>query len=354
MNDPMAMMYAMLSRTAVAADVAADAPAAAEGPRASLMLPPPASSFAPATDWLFNFIIGVSGIFFVLIIGLMVFFAIKYRRRYHGQMAASQVSHSTALELGWSLPPVFIVFFIFYKGLVGYMDMSTPPENAYNIDVTARKWSWTFAHPNGFSKVDEKTGQGVLEIPRNEPIRFTIYSEDVLHSFWAPAFRVKKDAVPGRFNTTWFETDAPAGSEYYILCTEYCGDQHSVMAAKVVVQPEGWRPPKPEIPWSDPPRAGRMIFFAKGCAACHKVDGQRLVGPPLNEVYGKTRQFTDGSSAQGDEAYIRESILQPMAKLVAAPAGQPPYPPGMPVLPMSDREMEVLIAYIKSLSEESK
>lgn len=309
------------------------------------MLPPGGSTFSNTdwvtnSDWLFNFIWwGVSLFFFVLIVVLMGWFAYKYRRRTPDQKALSQQSHSTALELGWTVPPLVIVFFIFYLGFAGYRDMTTIPDDSYEIYVTAKKWAWEFKHPSGYASTD-------LEVPRNRPIKFTLYSSDVIHSFWVPAFRVKKDVVPGRFNKTWFQVTAPVGSEFYVYCTEFCGQKHADMAAKVIVKEEDFAPVN-EVP-TDPVERGKYWYNLKGCIACHTLDGSVVVGPSFKGLYGADQRLADGSTVKVDDAYLIESILKPDAKIAVKPDGSP-YVGQMVPMGISEAQAKDIVEYMKTL-----
>ena len=194
-------------------------------------MPVSASTYSQEVDWVFYFIFGICAFFFVLIVALMVLFAVKFRAR-KGAATPTGLKHSTALELTWTIIPVIIVVIIFYYGFRGYMDMATPPANSYPIIVTAQKWQWFFQYPNGH--IDDK-----LHVPAQRPISLVLQSNDVIHSLYVPAFRIKRDAVPGRYNKTWFEaTEVPqAGKtlEYDLFCAEYCGTSHATMITKVVV-----------------------------------------------------------------------------------------------------------------------
>ena len=195
----------------------------------SLWMPPPVSTVAGHVDWLFYFILGVSTFFFLLIVALMVLFVVRYRRR-EGQGAEVSPSHNTALEVIWTVIPIVVVIVIFIFGFKGFLDMATPPANAYEIQVEAQKWSWSFTYPSGY--VDSN-----LHVPVNRPVKLVMRSADVIHSLYVPAFRIKRDVVPGRYATAWFEATEPG--EYDLFCAEYCGTSHSDMLAHVVVHPPG-------------------------------------------------------------------------------------------------------------------
>ncbi|MCX7895356.1 MAG: cytochrome c oxidase subunit II, partial [Thermoanaerobaculum sp.] len=178
------------------------------------MLPVQASSVAPAVDALFKFIFWVSAFFFLLIVGLMLFFVVRFRRRPGYQKPTEAPSHNTFLEITWSVIPLVLVMIMGFWGFKVFLDLNTPPANAYEVQVTGQKWKWLFTYPNGH--VDE-----TLHVPVDQPVRLVMTSEDVIHSFFVPAFRVKRDVVPGRYTKLWFR--ATKVGTYPVFCAEYCG-----------------------------------------------------------------------------------------------------------------------------------
>jgi cytochrome c oxidase subunit 2 len=305
----------------------------------SFWMPPQISTVAHGVDWLFHFILAISVFFFLLIVVLMVFFIIKYRRR-EGQEAASSPSHNTALEVTWTVIPVILVIVIFIVGFKGFLNMATPPANAYEITVEGQKWKWTFTYPNGY--VDEN-----LHVPVDRPIRLVMSSSDVIHSLYVPAFRIKQDVVPGRYAKMWFEATEPG--EYDLFCAEYCGTSHSDMIAHVIVHPvgefEAWLEKASNfLETMSPVDAGRKLFQVRGCTQCHSMDGSAKTGPSLLGVFGSVQKMTDGSTVTVDENYIRESILEPAAQVVAG------FEPVMPTFQgrLSDEEISAIIAYLKA------
>lgn len=305
-------------------------------------VPPSASSYSDEVDWLFYVILWICAIMLALVTVLVVTFAIRYRAR-RGHRPARLPSHSTALELTWTVIPTIVVLAIFYFGFRGFMNMVTVPPNAYDIQVTAYKWGWSFAYPNGHT-------DNTLHVPLGQPIRLTLRSEDVIHSLYVPAFRIKKDLVPGRYNTTWFQPEMLG--EFRLYCAEYCGTKHSAMATTVRVLEPGafrrWLADAANLTDRLPPvEAGRQLYGSKGCNQCHSVDGKAGIGPTFKDRYGKERLLGDGSSVKVDDNYIRESILEPRAKVAAG------YEPNMPTYRgrIRDAEITALIAYIKSLAE---
>jgi cytochrome c oxidase subunit 2 len=308
----------------------------------SFWMPPEAAAGAGYSDTVFYFIYWVSVFFFVLIVTLMVYFVIRYRRRAEGQPAVGGASHNTTLELTWSIIPLVLVVVMFYMGFRGFMDLINPPADALEIQVLAQKWSWNFTYPNGHDDAE-------LHVPVDRNVRLTLTSNDVIHSLYIPAFRIKRDAVPGRYNHVWFRATKPG--EYLALCAEYCGTSHSDMLARVHVQD-----PADYAKWlleaSDPFRehsfaeVGRMLVTRK-CGSCHSVDGRAGVGPTFKGVFGHDVKLQDGSTVLADENYIRDSIFYPARQLVAG------YSPVMPTFrgQIKDREITAIIEYLKELGE---
>ncbi|HPC82371.1 MAG TPA: cytochrome c oxidase subunit II [Thermoanaerobaculaceae bacterium] len=305
-------------------------------------MPPAASTTAGEVDALFHFILWLSAFFFALIVGLMVLFVVRYHRRRAARPQRS-ASHNTALELTWTVIPLVLVVVIFGWGFKVFLDMNTVPADAYEIQVTGQKWKWLFTYPTGH--VDEN-----LHVPVNRPVRLVMTSEDVIHSFFVPAFRVKRDVVPGRYSKLWFE--AKRAGAFDIFCAEYCGSSHSDMIAKVVVHPEGefeaWLEKEGNVLSKLPPaEAGERLYRIRGCAQCHSVDGSAGIGPTLQGLFGETVPLAGGGTAIADENYVRESILEPQASVVAG------FQPVMPTYKgrLTDAEITALIAYLKTLQK---
>ncbi len=303
-------------------------------------MPPQGSTTAAGVDTVFNFIFWLSLFFFALIVGQMLLFIIRYRRR-AGVEAEKTPTHSTPLELTWLIIPLVLVIVIFYLGFKTFLDIRTPPKDAYEVQVTGQAWKWLFTYPNGY--VDEN-----LHVPAKTPVKLVMTSEDFIHSFYVPAFRMKMDVVPGRYSHAWFQAVEPG--TYQIFCAEYCGTGHSDMMADVIVHPEGefekWLEDASNfLDRMSPQEAGALLYNSRGCKQCHKVDGGELIGPPFNGLFGKLRVFQDGSRLEADENYLRESILNPQEKIVAG------YEPVMPTYRgrLKDQEITAIIAYIKSL-----
>jgi len=310
----------------------------------SFWLPPAGSTTASAVDWLFYFLFYVAAFFFLLIVTLMTLFVLKYRARPDRDAPEPSPSHNTWLELTWSVIPTMIIIFIFAVGFAGYMEMRTPPANAYEIRVTGQKWKWFFTYPTGY--VDEN-----LHVPVDRPIRLVMTSRDVIHSLYIPAFRLKMDLVPGRYTSTWFQAIQPG--EYDLLCAEYCGDNHSSMLAKVIVHRPGefekWLEEASNfIKNLSPVEAGQILYQRQGCAQCHSIDGSAKVGPTFLGLFESQVKLADGSTVTADENYLRESILVPDAKVVAG--FRPQMPPYQGLL--DEDKIAALIEFIKSLKSE--
>jgi len=306
-------------------------------------MPPRVSTVAGEVDWLFYFILAISAVFFLIIVGLTVFFVIKYRSR-EGHEPIPTPSHNLPLEITWTTIPIILVILIFFFGFKTYLDMATPPANSYEVKVNGQKWKWSFTYPNGY--VDEN-----LHVPVARPIRLLMTSADVIHSLYIPAFRIKADVVPGRYAQAWFEATEPG--EYDLFCAEYCGTNHSGMIAHVIVHRPGefetWLAKASDfLATMSPVDAGRKLFQVRGCTQCHSTDGTPRVGPTLEGIFGHEVALRGGSSIQVDENYLRRSMLEPAADVVAG------FDPVMPTYQgrLKDPEIDAVITYIKSLSGE--
>jgi cytochrome c oxidase subunit 2 len=307
-------------------------------------LPRQASSGAAGVDFLFHAITSISTFFFALICALLVYFVWKYRAR-PGHRAQPSPTHNQALEITWTIVPLAIVIWIFWEGFTGFLNLQTPPENAYEVEVVGQKWKWLFTYPNGV--VDED-----LHVPPGEAVRLVLTSQDVIHSLYVPEFRIKRDAVPGRYEKEWFQADEPG--EYQIFCAEYCGTDHSAMLAHVVVhrsRPEfdKWLADAGNFLDKLPPErlweGGQKLYNQRGCKQCHSVDGTVGIGPSFKGIWGHTQALKGGGSAMVDENYVRESIVNPQAKIVAG------FEPVMPTYQgrLKDKEITAIIEYLKTL-----
>ena len=325
-------------------------------------MPANAGGFSDDVDYLNGFILAVCYFFTGLIGFLMVWFCIKYRQKNRGEVSHG-AHHSTVIEVAWTLPIVVIVTFVFAVGFTGFLEMSGEPTggkgNAYHVRAEAKKWGWTFYYPNGGSSP-------TLYVPADRPTEITLESVDVIHSLYIPAFRAKKDVVPGRYNRMWFEPDASVVSAenpevaYTLNCTEYCGQGHSQMNTEaVVVHPSKWAERLEEInkfnPDGKPPaELGEEIYQNRGgCAQCHSVDGSANTGPTWKGLYGSNRKLavSDGDmEVVADDAYIYESIRYPNRKKAVGYAGgnMSAYGPGQ----LKAGDVRALIEYMKVLSDE--
>jgi cytochrome c oxidase subunit 2 len=306
--------------------------------------PEQASTYAGDVDLVFNFILVISILGFVGLMGVMTYFVIRYHKNVTDEKSA-YIPHNSLAEALWTIIPTIIFVGIAIWGWYVYKVQVAMPEDARVIKVVGKQWDWEFKYSHqdlNFSTT------GIMMVPVNEKIVLEMTSVDVIHSFFVPSFRMKKDVVPGIITRAWFE--ATKEGDYHIFCTEYCGTAHSKMLATVrVVSKERFQKwlerEANEANISDPVALGERLYNAKGCTSCHNIDGTKLIGPPLNVVWGEKREFADGSSAVADAAYIRESILNPNAKVVKE------YPPKMNPYQglLSEEEIDYLIAFIKSL-----
>src|SRR6201988_3063698 len=300
--------------------------------------PARASTTAGSVDALFIFLVILSAMVSVAIFAAIVFFAVRYRRR--RGVAAEQIEGSTALEITWSVIPLGIFMVIFLWGAVIYFHERTPPRGASEVYVVAKQWMWKLQHQEGQREINE------LHIPIGRDVKMIMTSQDVIHSFYVPAFRIKQDVLPGRYTTAWFHATKPG--TYHLFCAEYCGTMHSGMVWSVVVME-----PKDYEAWmgggGSQPLAvtGEKLFTELGCVTCHRTDTQGR-GPGLVGVFGKPVLLEDGRTVTADENYVRESILQPAAKIVNG------YKPIMPTFQgqISDEQLNALVAYVKSLSQQ--
>jgi cytochrome c oxidase subunit 2 len=305
-------------------------------------LPERASSVAAGVDHVFAFIFWLSAFFLALIVVLTVVFVWRYRARASRTAPEASPDHDTRLELAWSGIPLALVLVIFGVSTKVYLKMSPTEADAaaLEVQVTARKWAWHFDHPGG------KSGNE-LHLVAGRPAALVLASTDVVHSLYVPEFRLKQDAVPGRYTRMTF-TPTLAGT-FSILCAEYCGTNHSKMAAKVVVHPDqaSWDAWSHEgvAPDESLVALGHRVFDDHGCSGCHSVDGTAGVGPSLKGIWGKKEKLRGGATVVVDENYVRESVLQPGAKVVEG------YDDVMPPIPVEDRDLLGIIAFLQSLKE---
>lgn len=301
------------------------------------LLPERASSYAGEVDALFFFIVAVTVFFTVAVSAALVYFAIRYRRRSDAERPP-EIHGSLALELTWTLVPLAIVVVMFVWGAKVFFHMNRPPDDAMTVSVVGKRWMWKLQHPTGQREINE------LHVPVGRAVKLVITSEDAIHSFFVPAFRIKKDAVPGRYNVAWFR--ATKTGTYHLFCAEYCGTEHSKMIGRVVVmEPEAYQTwlaggPPPESPVV----AGEKLFTELNCVTCHRPDSAGR-GPVLQGIFGRPVKLASGDTVVADEAYVRESVVNPAAKVVAG------YQPVMPTYQgqVSEEQLISLVAYIQSL-----
>jgi len=317
--------------------------------------PEGASSFAPQVDFLFTVILWICIVFFVPIVIAMGYFMWVYRER-PGYRGSPEALHNTAIEITWTVVPTIVVVWVFWEGAMGYLDMARIPKGTVDVNVTAKKWQWAFKYENGGEhEVIPVENSSVKELPLlvlpvDRDIKMIMRSDDVLHSFYIPAFRVKRDVVPGRYNYMWFHTTKEG--LYDLFCTEYCGDNHSQMNAKVkVVSQEEYKKAlekaiqEPE----DPLERGRLLYKRQGCSTCHNAgaEGASGPGPSYNGSWGKPVQLESGTEVAFDENYVRESILNPQAK--ARKGYGKASPMNSYAGKLKDDQIDALITFIKSL-----
>jgi cytochrome c oxidase subunit 2 len=297
--------------------------------------PEQASTIAGGVDHLYYFLTAVDLFFTALIFLTVFYFAIKYRRR-SAEAKATQVEGNLPLEVVWSIIPAGICAFTFLWGSSLYVRNSRPPEASTEIFVVGKQWMWKLQHPEGPMEINE------LHVPVGRPIKLTMTSEDVIHNFYVPAFRVQKDAVPGMYTSIWFQ--ATKTGRYHFFCNQYCGTNHAVMGGYVIVMSaddyEQWL--SGGIRGETMVSAGAKLYEQLACITCHGTGK----GPPFVDLYGRQVKLSDGTTVTADEAYIRESILYPSAKIVAG------YQPIMPTYKgqVTEEQLLQLMAYIKSLS----
>lgn len=300
-----------------------------------------ASNFVEGVDLAFFVIIGISLVFLVGITFAMIFFVFKFNKKRN--RVAKNVKESISLELLWTIIPTLLVLVMFYYGWVGYAPMREIPSDAIPIKATGRMWSWSFEYENG--KVSP-----TLIVPIDKAVKLNLFSPDVLHSLFIPAFRVKEDVVPGVNNKMWFK--AGVLGEYDILCAEYCGDRHSYMLSKVEVLSQedydNWY--YAEDSSANDAEAGLKILQANGCIACHSLDGTRLVGPSFKGLWNSTKTVTTGvvtRQVTADETYIKESIYEPSKDIVES------YPKVMISYKdaINEDQLKKINAYLKSIAK---
>jgi cytochrome c oxidase subunit 2 len=305
------------------------------------LFPEQASTMAARVDNLYFFLIGLTAFFSLLIAGLIVAYAIKFRRRSPDAIGA-RIHGGLMLEITWSVIPFLITMVLFVWGASVFFAMSRPPDETLNVYVVGKQWMWKFQHLDGQREIDE------LHVPVGRPVKLIMTSEDVIHDVFVPAFRVKADVIPGRYTHLWFEPTKPG--TYHLFCAEYCGTRHSGMIGQIVVME-----PNDYQTWlsggvgeGSLASAGQKLFADLACNTCHRPDAQGR-GPVLQNLFGKTIETTAGERVVVDEAYIRESILNPQAKVTVG------FQPIMPTFQglVTEEQLLELIEYVKSLKQDT-
>lgn len=347
---------------------------------ASFWFPPEASTFAREVDGTYDMILWICAVFFAIIAWCMFYFAYKYRQPKGGK-ATSRARHNNVLEISWSVFPSLLLVLMFVRGTWAYLDMKSPPADAMKIDCKAQQWSWLFSYPGGISSPE-------LHLLKDRPAEISMRSQDVLHALYVPAFRAKQDVVPGRYSILWFEPtlantkvskeELAAAKEKFkgqkfdpnevgftedgytffdLYCAEYCGapkgsrdSGHSMMQTVVVVHEtqaelDEWLVSANRIPTGmSREDYGKRMYEQRGCAGCHSLDGSARTGPTFLGSFGTERKFADGTEAVMDPNYVRESILNPRAKIVAG------FGPAMPTFKgqLTDEQIDSLVEFIKA------
>ena len=303
--------------------------------------PQQASAQAMQVDAIYFFMIAVTAFFSLLIGGLVVVFAVKFRRKSDNEIGVA-IHGSLALELLWTFIPLGIAMVMFGWGAKVFFDMYRPPAGAMEIFIVGKQWMWKAQHAEGLREINE------LHVPIGRPVKLVMGSEDVIHSYYIPAFRVKADVIPGRYNSLWFTATTPG--RYRLFCAEYCGTKHSGMIGWITaMEPtdyQAWLAGGPAT--ASPIAAGEKLFQDLACVTCH-TPGPESRGPALTGIFGKTIQLQGGGTVTVDEAYLRESIVNPQAKVVAG------FQPIMPTFQglVTEEQLLQLIAYVRALGQQA-
>lgn len=306
------------------------------------LFPERASALAADVDHLYYFITGVSAFFALAVTIFVIYFAVKYRTS-DPMAVGARIHGSIGLELAWSIVPFLITLVIFFWSATVYFDIYRPPDQTLEIYATGKRWMWKFQHLGGQNEINE------LHVPMGRPVKITFTSEDVLHSMFFPAFRIKADAIPGRYSSLWFEANRLG--QFHLFCAEYCGTKHSGMVGSVfVMEPTAYQEwLSGNVGGGTLTSRGERLFGDLACNTCHLSDGSGR-GPSLANKFGTSEQLAGGGRVAVDEAYLRESILMPQAKVVAG------YQPLMPTFQglLSEESVMALVEYVKSLRASSE
>jgi cytochrome c oxidase subunit 2 len=308
------------------------------------------SDFAHKVDFAHDVVTIISVICTVAIVGVMLYFAVIYRQRDGKDHETPRIEGSHTLEIIWTVFPTLVCVWVAWLGYDSFVDLRTPPAGAMEVNVTGRKWAWDFQYKNGKKTTNE------LVVPVGEPVKLVMTAKDVLHSFFVPVMRTKADVIPGRYTFEWFRPIKTG--DFQVFCTEYCGNEHSRMQARLKVLPkaefERWLADDSEarkLAALKPSDLGKELYVSKQCVTCHSLDGSPKVGPSWLKIVGKEGKLADGSSYKADENYLKESILYPQAKTVAG------YPAmGMPSYQgqLSDDDIHGIIEFMKLLDGSQK
>lgn len=305
------------------------------------IFPPAASTTAVQTDYLFFFLLAFSAFMLTLIFLPILFFLFKYRRGKKANRTFPDLPEMK-IEIAWTVIPIFLATGIFAWAARGFFNEEVAPAGALEINVVGKQWMWKIEHQSGNREINE------LHLPVNRAVKLTLASEDVIHSFYVPAFRIKQDVVPGRFTTEWFQPTRTGAYRFY--CSEYCGADHSKMTGTVFVMTsaeyETWL--AQGSPHSSLAQSGENLFRQLGCSGCH-VSNAAVHAPPLEGLYEKLVPLSDGTFVRADDKYLRDSVLLPASQVVAG------YQPIMPTYQghVSEEELLQLLAYIKSIGRET-
>ena len=298
---------------------------------------PEASTIAPGVDAIFWALVGLSVAIMLLVGTLVLFFAIRYRRGTKAYRGPLPEWMSREVEIGWTAATLFIALFLFWWAAASQLPHFRVPKRGLEIHIVAKQWMWKAQHPEGVREID------ALHVPLGVPVRLEMVSQDVIHSFGVPAFRIKQDVLPGRYTTTWFQADKVG--QYHLFCTEYCGTDHARMTGTItVLAPEAyaaWLAAQPH--GADLAGQGAQAARRLGCTGCHGL-GARVPAPPLDGLYGRMVTLADGSRVTADETYLHDSITAPSTQVVAG------YQPVMPSYEgvASEEEIAALIAWMKT------
>lgn len=318
-----------------------------------------ASEQAAHTESLFMYIMWVNIISFVMLMAILGWFLLKYNRGRQKENYQVSVAHNTPLELTWSIVPLLVMVPIFYYGFTGYLAKVSAPADAEEIMITGKRWNWEITYRNGAQPRSPMVNISQIKpsphfiVPKDRPVKLVMTSTDVIHAFYIPDFRTKMDVIPNRYTSMWFLPQKLG--KHTVYCAEYCGQDHSEMAAQMeVVDQKEFETTIRQ--WTDYPgsisllKVGEMAYTAKGCNACHTVNGGKNTGPTWLNMYGETHQYTDGSSQLVDENSLRENILYAQKRIMQG------YPTSMPTYAGQLKEVEIrgLILYIKSLNPKTK